>query len=180
MVDRNVFFITAKKLCNICMVQTQYFLWIFSQTTANLSYRLLQGSSLTVKIGDKEADVDLNFNLYVTTKLGNPSYTPEVSARTSIIDFTGWRERGPSRQRDRQTDKQTKDKQTDRQSDRQTIRRNDMLTDRQADRQTGRYKQIKGREQYLMNDHTISLIQSQWKDWKISCWVASFVRKRPS
>lgn len=28
------------------------------------------------------------FQLYVTTKLGNPSYTPEVSAKTSIIDFT--------------------------------------------------------------------------------------------
>lgn len=28
------------------------------------------------------------FRLYVTTKLGNPSYTPEVSAKTSIIDFT--------------------------------------------------------------------------------------------
>lgn len=28
------------------------------------------------------------FQLYITTKLGNPSYTPEVSAKTSIIDFT--------------------------------------------------------------------------------------------
>jgi len=28
------------------------------------------------------------FRLYVTTKLGNPSYTPEVSAKTAIIDFT--------------------------------------------------------------------------------------------
>lgn len=28
------------------------------------------------------------FRLYVTTKLGNPSYTPEISAKTSIIDFT--------------------------------------------------------------------------------------------
>ena len=28
------------------------------------------------------------FRLYVTTKLANPAYTPEVSAKTSIIDFT--------------------------------------------------------------------------------------------
>lgn len=33
-------------------------------------------------------DVMEGFRLYVTTKLGNPSYTPEVSAKTAIIDFT--------------------------------------------------------------------------------------------
>lgn len=33
-------------------------------------------------------DVMDGFRLYITTKLGNPSYTPEVSAKTAIIDFT--------------------------------------------------------------------------------------------
>ena len=41
-----------------------------------------------VKVGDKECDVLPTFRLYLTTKLANPSYTPEVYARTSIIDFT--------------------------------------------------------------------------------------------
>ena len=46
------------------------------------------GTGLKVKVGDKEVDVDSNFRMYMTTKLPNPSYTPEIVARTSMIDFT--------------------------------------------------------------------------------------------
>nr|XP_041630529.1 dynein heavy chain 8, axonemal-like isoform X2 [Drosophila kikkawai] len=46
------------------------------------------GTQYKVKIGDKEVDWNPAFRCYITTKLPNPAYTPEIFARTSIIDFT--------------------------------------------------------------------------------------------
>jgi len=46
------------------------------------------GTIYKVKVGEKELDVVPGFRMYLTTKLGNPAYSPEVSAKTSIIDFT--------------------------------------------------------------------------------------------
>ncbi|OXB76615.1 UNVERIFIED_CONTAM: hypothetical protein H355_014506 [Colinus virginianus] len=46
------------------------------------------GTSYKVKVGDKEIEVMSSFRLYITTKLPNPAFTPEINAKTSIIDFT--------------------------------------------------------------------------------------------
>lgn len=38
-----------------------------------------QGNREVVRLGDKELDWSHDFRLYITTKLGNPHYTPEVN-----------------------------------------------------------------------------------------------------
>jgi dynein heavy chain len=46
------------------------------------------GKRKRVKLGDKEVDWEAGFSLYITTKLPNPHYSPETSAKCCIIDFT--------------------------------------------------------------------------------------------
>lgn len=54
-----------------------------------LEKQLVQkGKHLKIKLGDEEVNYDERFFLYITTKLPNPNYTPEIYARASIIDFT--------------------------------------------------------------------------------------------
>ncbi|KAI8811565.1 dynein heavy chain and region D6 of dynein motor-domain-containing protein [Cladochytrium replicatum] len=49
---------------------------------------LKAGRSFKVIFGDKEIDYAEGFSLFITTKLPNPNYNPEIYAKCSIIDFT--------------------------------------------------------------------------------------------
>lgn len=41
-----------------------------------------------VLLGDKEVEWDDNFRLYMTTKLSNPHYGPEISGKVMIINYS--------------------------------------------------------------------------------------------
>lgn len=44
--------------------------------------------SYTVKFGADEITYDMNFRLFMTTRMPNPHYTPEVSTKVAVINFT--------------------------------------------------------------------------------------------
>lgn len=46
-----------------------------------------RGNQTLIKIGDKEVDYNVDFKLYLTTKLANPHYTPEISTKAMILNF---------------------------------------------------------------------------------------------
>lgn len=45
------------------------------------------GRLMAVKIGDKEIEYNPNFKLYITTRMSNPHYTPEVSTKVTVVNF---------------------------------------------------------------------------------------------
>jgi dynein heavy chain len=47
-----------------------------------------KGRNLLIKIADQDMDYDNNFRLYMTSRLANPHFSPELAAKTTIIDFT--------------------------------------------------------------------------------------------
>lgn len=47
-----------------------------------------QGSRTLIRLGDSDVDYDNNFRLYMTSKLPNPHYLPEVCIKVTMINFT--------------------------------------------------------------------------------------------
>merc|ERR1719163_772117 len=46
------------------------------------------GGRLQIKLGDSDVDYDPKFLLYITTKMPNPHYFPEVCIKVTVINFT--------------------------------------------------------------------------------------------
>ncbi|XP_050078309.1 dynein axonemal heavy chain 6 [Anopheles maculipalpis] len=47
----------------------------------------LQNGRLMIKLGDVDVDYDCNFRLYMTTKLPNPHFLPEICIQVSLVNF---------------------------------------------------------------------------------------------
>jgi dynein heavy chain len=43
---------------------------------------------MQIKLGDKLEDYDENFMFYMTTKMPNPHYIPEICIKVTLINFT--------------------------------------------------------------------------------------------
>lgn len=48
----------------------------------------MSGGRMLIRLGDSDIDYDKNFRFYMTTKLSNPHYLPEVCIKVTIINFT--------------------------------------------------------------------------------------------
>jgi dynein heavy chain len=43
---------------------------------------------LLIRLGDSDIEYDSNFKFYMTTKLSNPHYLPEICIKVTIINFS--------------------------------------------------------------------------------------------
>nr|CAD7438227.1 unnamed protein product [Timema bartmani] len=46
-----------------------------------------QGGQMLIKLGDKMVQYNPNFRFFITTKLSNPHYAPEISTKTTMVNF---------------------------------------------------------------------------------------------
>lgn len=49
---------------------------------------IVKGRTKLLKVADQEMDYDDRFMLYMTSRLANPHFSPELAAKTTIINFT--------------------------------------------------------------------------------------------
>lgn len=47
----------------------------------------IQGGRTMMRYGDNDIEYDVNFKLYMTTKLSNPHYMPEICIQVTLINF---------------------------------------------------------------------------------------------
>lgn len=61
---------------------------------SHLAYRLLiisnkfQGGRLLTRIGNTDVEYNNQFRFYMTTKLANPHYLPEICTQVTLVNFT--------------------------------------------------------------------------------------------
>lgn len=53
-----------------------------------LRQTFMKAGRLLIRLGDNDVEYDKNFKFYITTKLPNPHYMPEVTIRVTLINFT--------------------------------------------------------------------------------------------
>uniref|UniRef100_A0A8D3CE91 Dynein, axonemal, heavy chain 6 n=1 Tax=Scophthalmus maximus TaxID=52904 RepID=A0A8D3CE91_SCOMX len=53
-----------------------------------LKQTFVSGGRTLMRLGDSDIDYDKNFKFYMTTKMANPHYLPEVCIKVTIINFT--------------------------------------------------------------------------------------------
>uniref|UniRef100_A0A3P8PCE0 AAA+ ATPase domain-containing protein n=1 Tax=Astatotilapia calliptera TaxID=8154 RepID=A0A3P8PCE0_ASTCA len=53
-----------------------------------LKQTFVAGGRTMIRLGDSDIDYDKNFRFYMTTKMANPHYLPEVCIKVTIINFT--------------------------------------------------------------------------------------------
>jgi dynein heavy chain len=52
-----------------------------------LKQTYVSGGRTLIRLGDSDVEYDPNFRFYMTTKLSNPHYLPEVCIKVTIINF---------------------------------------------------------------------------------------------
>jgi dynein heavy chain len=57
------------------------------ETILGKQYKEIDGRIL-IKFGDQDIDFDKNFKLFLTTKIPNPRYLPEIFIKVTVINFT--------------------------------------------------------------------------------------------